>query len=128
MVASVVTPNILPRQHPRLCHPGDVVKHVIIERLRPGREDEFVALAIQLRVLMGERGWNQYTAWRMTAGDKGEPGMFDVGILGRAQQQDGSVVAFDCDFDDRAALEKQLHAMRNDPEVVKIIVQAVEMV
>ena len=104
------------------------MKHVIVERLRPGREDEFVALAIRLRVLMGERGWNQYTAWRMTAGDEGEPGMFDVGILGRAQQRDGSVVGFDCDFEDRETLEAQLHAMRTDPEVVKIIVQAVEMV
>jgi hypothetical protein len=111
-----------------MCHPVDVVKHIIVERLRPGREDEFVALAVRLRVLMGERGWNQYTAWRMVAGDEGEPGMFDVGILGRAQQRDGNIVGFDCDFADRAALEAQLHAMRTDADAVKIIVQAAEMV
>lgn len=101
---------------------------MIVERLRPGREDEFVALALELRVLMEQRGWRHYTAWRAVAGDEGEPPMFDVGILGRAVALDGTAVGFDCDFDDREQLEAQLSAMRNDPEVVKVLVRAMETV
>ena len=105
-----------------------MLKHVIVERLRPGREDDFVALALELRVVMLERGWRQYTAWRAVAGDEGEPSMFDVGILGRAVALDGSAVGFECDFDSREQLEQQLQAMRNDPEVVKLLVRAMETV
>ena len=102
-----------------------MLKHVIVERVQAGREDDFVALTLELRVLMQERGWRHYRAWRAFAADVGEPGMFDVGILGRAVVVEGAV-GFECDFDDREQLEAQLQGMRSDPEVVKVLLRAME--
>jgi hypothetical protein len=105
-----------------------VVKHVIVERPLPDRVEEFVACALELRHVMAARGWEHYTAWRATIGDEGEPTMFNVGILGRAVPFDPELVVLECTFDDRAAFESQLEAMRNDSEVVKIILRAFDMV
>ena len=110
------------------CHAGDVVKHVIVERPLPDRVEEFVACAIELRQVMTARNWAQYTAWRATPADEGEPTMFNVGILGRAVPFDPELVVLECTFADRAALEAQLEAMRNDAEAVKIILRAFDMV
>lgn len=105
-----------------------MVKHVIVERPLPDRLEDFVARAMELRKVMRDRGWEQYTAWRGAPADEGEPAMFNVGILGRAVALDERVVLLTCDFDDRDALERQLEAMRNDHEVVTIILRAYETI
>ena len=105
-----------------------MLKHVIVERPLPDRLDEFVACGLELRVLMNQRGWRPYTAWRTVAGDEGEPPMFDVGILGRPVPVGEGIAVFEGDFDDRGQLESQLQAMRNDPEVVKLLLRAMQTV
>lgn len=104
-----------------------MLKHVIVERPLPGRVDEFVTLARELWDLMAEREWQPYRAWPVVAGDEGEPGLFDVGVLGRARRPDGVQFVLECEFPDRQALEGQLTAMRTDVEVVKIILAAAEL-
>ena len=105
-----------------------MLKHVIVEQPLADRLDEFVACGLELRALMRDRGWRPYTAWRSVAGDEGEPPMFDVGILGRPTPAGEGIVVFEGDFADRDQLEAQLHAMRNDPEVVKLLVRAMQAV
>ena len=103
-------------------------KHVVIERPLPGKVDEFVAIGVELWGVLEERGWPIYKAWVVSAGDEGEPPLFDVGILGRATQPDGVTIAFESDFVTREALEATLDGMRADSEVVKRIVRAAELV
>ena len=105
-----------------------MLKHVIVERPHAGRVDEFVALAIELRLVMHDRGWVHYTAWRAGEADRGEPPLFDVGILSRAVPFDEGLVVLEAHFRDRDELETQLAAMRNDPEVVNILVKAMATV
>ena len=104
-----------------------MLKHVIIERPIEERRDEFVRLAVELRRVMIERGWRPYDAWQAVDVDEGEPFNLKVGILARAVAPPGRLF-FQCDFPDAASLEAQLHAMRNDAEVVRIIVTALDMV
>ena len=103
------------------------LKHVIVERIKPGMADRLEDLAMELRALMDERGWSQYKAWRWAADvDLGEPPLFDVGILTRATPGEGMAV-FEGTFPDRETFERQLHLMRNDPAVVKILIKASEL-
>ena len=103
-------------------------KHVVVERPRPDRVDEFTALGEELMALMIDRGWHLYTAWNAVRGDEGEPPLFDVGILGRALPPDGALFVFECEFPDLGSLEAQLQAMRNDPEVVKLLLRGPELI
>lgn len=103
-----------------------MLKHVIVERPKAGMVDGLEDLAMELRALMTARGWVHYRAWKAVGDvDAGEPPLFDVGILNRVT--DAGLVAFEADFPDRASLEAQLQAMRNDPDVVKILVRAAEL-
>lgn len=103
------------------------LKHVIVERMKPGMADRLEDLAMELRALMSERGWIPYKAWRGTTDvDQGDPPLFDVGILNRATA-DETVAVFEGDFPSREALEQQLREMRNDPAVVKILIKAAEL-
>ena len=105
-----------------------MLRHVIVERPLPGRMGELEAFGVQLRAMMRERGWRPYDAWLTVAGDDGEPPMFDVGILGRPVPDGEGLAVFECNFPDRDELEAQLHAMRNDPDVVKLLLRAMETV
>ena len=105
-----------------------MLKHVIIERPLPGRVQDLEAFGIELRAMMRARGWRPYDAWRTVAGDEGEPPMFDVGILGRPVPAGEGLAVFECTYADRDELEAQLHAMRNDPEVVRLLLRAMETV
>lgn len=103
------------------------LKHVIVERMKPGMADRLEDLAMELRALMTERGWIQYKAWRWSADvDQGDPPLFDVGIFNRATPGEGLAV-FEGDYPDRETFERQLEQMRNDPAVVKILVKALEL-
>jgi hypothetical protein len=103
-----------------------VWKHVVVERPLPGREDEFVACGVELQSLLTARSWRNYRSWTAEAGDEGEPPLFDVGILNRAASPEGRLHVFECDFGSRDELESQLRAMRNDIEVVRVLVRAQE--
>ncbi|MCU1376170.1 MAG: hypothetical protein JWO68_3456 [Actinomycetia bacterium] len=105
-----------------------MLKHVIVERPRPERAEEFVVLAQRLWDLMAERGWTTYDAWPMVAADEGEPGLFDLGILGRALPPTALTFVFEATFPDRESLEAQLRAMRTDIDAVKIILAAADLV
>ena len=80
------------------------------------------------RVRRQQRGLRPYTAWSAVAPEAVEPGMFDVGFLGRATAAPNSVAVFECVYESRAQLEAQLHAVRNDPEAVKIMVGALDFI
>ena len=103
------------------------LKHVIVERMKPGMEDRLEDLAMELRAHMDERGWLPYKAWRWSADvDLGEPPLFDVGILNRATPGERMAV-FEGEFPDRETFERQLAEMRSDPQVVKILIKASEL-
>jgi hypothetical protein len=104
------------------------LKHVIVERLKPGMASQFEDLAMELRARMYDRGWVGYRAWRGLGDvDQGESPLFEFGMLSRATP-DETIAVFEADFPDREALERQLHEMRNDPVVVKIMITAAELV
>jgi len=103
------------------------LKHVIVERMKPGKRQQLEDLAMELRAHMEQRGWIHYKAWLGVADvDQGDPPLFDVGILNRATPDDG-IAVFEGDFPDRETLESQLREMRNDPQVVKILIRAAEL-
>ena len=103
------------------------LKHVIVERMKPGNREKLEALALELRAHMEERGWIHYKAWIGVGDvDVGEAPLFDVGILNRATPDEHFAV-FEGEFPDREALERQLHEMRNDPAVVKILIKAADL-
>jgi hypothetical protein len=104
------------------------LKHVIVERIKPGNEAKFEALGVELKLVMLQHDdWVQYRAWRGTADvDVGDPPLIDVGILNRATAYDGFAL-FDGDYPSREAFERQLQAMRNDADVVRILVRIAEL-
>jgi hypothetical protein len=105
-----------------------MLKHVVIEHPKPGCIDKLEAAGVALQRVLVARGLRPYTAWRAVSPEVVEAGMFDVGLLGRATAPANSVAVFECTFESRAQLEAQLHAVRNDPEAVKIMVGALDFV
>lgn len=105
-----------------------MLKHIVIEHPKPGCIDNLEAAGVALQRVLVARGLRPYTAWRAVAPEVVETGMFDVGMLARATAHANSVAVFECTFESREQLEAQLHAVRNDPEAVKIMVGALDFV
>ena len=105
-----------------------MVKHVIIERPLPGCMDKLERHGVELQLLILRRGWTPYRAWRIDAAETGQAGLFDLGMLRLAGAIEEPIAVFEADFPDRAALERQLHALRNDTEAVGITVAASRLV
>lgn len=101
-----------------------MLKHIVIEHPKPDSIHLLEAAGGELQKVLVARGWRPYRAWRASAPETDGPGHFDVGMLGRATVEADSVVVFEAEFPDRAALDAQLAAVRNDPEAVRILIKA----
>jgi hypothetical protein len=104
-----------------------VIKHIIVEELRPGCREEFDEVAHGLYAVLLDRGWHRYRRWVVGPGETTEPGLFNAGILGTAGSVDAEVVVFEGDYADRTELDEALAAMRNDRDVVRHIIRAIAL-
>jgi hypothetical protein len=103
-------------------------KHVVIEEPKPGCMEEFEIHAFELWRHLTDRGWLPYRAFIAREPERGEPSLFDLGVLRTAVAAAQPLFIAEAEFPDRETLEKQLAEMRLDREVARINMAASHLV